>query len=67
MDSSDLRTDKQHRAVLLILLAASERALEALHVADNPVDETFTTDLERLIARTKQELEALKGESTDAA
>ena len=54
---------RQQRAVLLILLTTCERALEALHVADNPVDTEFVTDIERLIARTRQEIEALTAES----
>jgi hypothetical protein len=45
--------------MLVILLAASERALEAFQAADNPVDEEFVTDLERIIERTKRELVAL--------
>jgi hypothetical protein len=43
--------------MLIILLAACERALEAFQAADNPVDAEFVFDLERIIARTKQELE----------
>ena len=49
----------KHRATLMILLATCERALEAFQVADNPVDETFVEDLERVIVRTRRELEAL--------
>lgn len=49
----------QHRALLLILLAASERALEAFQAADNPVDEEFVGDLERIVARTRAELDAI--------
>lgn len=49
---------KQRRATLLILLAASERALEAFQAADNALDEDFVADLERIIARTRRELEA---------
>jgi hypothetical protein len=50
---------KQQRAVLLILLATSERALEAFQVADNVIDETFVEDLERIIARTQKEIHEL--------
>ena len=52
-------TIKQQRALLVILLATCERALEAFTAADNPVDESFVTDLERVAARTRQEIEAL--------
>ena len=53
-------TVKQQRAVLLILLATCERALEAFQAADNVIDEGFVGDLERIILRTRRELEALK-------
>lgn len=49
---------KQQRAMLLILLAACERALEAFQVADNDLDEDFVADLERITLRTRRELEA---------
>ena len=45
--------------MLRILLAASERALEAFQAADNPSDSDFVSDLERIVARTREELEAL--------
>jgi hypothetical protein len=57
--SPDDQTIKQQRAVLMILIATCERALEALQVAENPVDETFVKDLERVISRSKDELRAL--------
>ena len=41
---------------------ASERALEAFQATDNPVDEEFVTDLQRIIERTRREIEALTGE-----
>jgi len=43
----------------VILLATCERALEAFTAADNPLDESFVTDLERIVTRTEQEIEAL--------
>lgn len=52
-------TIKQQRALLVILLATCERALEAFTAADNPLDESFVTDLERIVTRTEQEIEAL--------
>jgi hypothetical protein len=48
------QTIKQQRAVLVILLATCERALEAFNAADNPLDEAFVTDLERIATRTRQ-------------
>lgn len=53
------QTLKQQRAVLVILLATSERALEAFEVAENVSDETFVEDLERIMARTRREIDAL--------
>lgn len=53
------RTVKQQRALLVILLATCERAHEAFAAAENPMDDSFVLDLERIIARTRQELDAL--------
>ncbi len=53
------RTITQQRAVLLILLATCERALEAFQVAENLADESFVEDLERIVERTRRELDAL--------
>ncbi len=44
--------------MLLILLATCERSLEAFQAADNQIDEEFVVDLERIMARTRRELEA---------
>ena len=52
--------------MLRILLAASERALEAFQAADNPDDSDFVADLERIVSRTRAELASL-GEAVDAA
>ncbi len=46
--------------MLRILLATSERALQAFQAAGNPVDREFVADLERIIDRTRAELAALK-------
>jgi hypothetical protein len=56
----DAHTIKQQRAILTILLATCQRALEAFQAADNVADESFVDDLERIIARTKVELDALR-------
>ena len=50
---------QSQRAILVILLATSEKALEALQAADNPVDEEFLADLERITERTRRELSAI--------
>jgi hypothetical protein len=56
---------KQQRAMLLILLAACERALEAFQVADNALDEDFVADLERITLRTRRELEAFASKAAE--
>ena len=44
--------------MLAILLATCEKALEAFQAADNPLDEEFVRDLERVMARTRGQLVA---------
>ena len=46
--------------MLTILLATCETALDTLKAADNPVDSQLVVDLERVVVRTRKELEALK-------
>jgi hypothetical protein len=46
-------------AMLTILLATCETALQAFKAADNPVDAELIADLERMVERTRAELEAL--------
>lgn len=46
-------------AILNILIAAIEVALDAFRAADNPIDEELVTDLERVLQRSRQELAAL--------
>ena len=46
-------------AILNILIAAIEVALDAFRAADNPVDEELIADLERVLHRSRQELAAL--------
>jgi hypothetical protein len=60
-------TLRKQRAVLLILLATCERALEAFQVADNVADDQFVVELEHVIARTKRELQALNERSAAQA
>ena len=45
--------------MLAILLATCETALQAFTAVDNLVDVGLVTDLEKMVARTRQELEAL--------
>jgi hypothetical protein len=55
----ELRTDSQEKALLTILIATGEKAIEAFQASGNPVDADFLTDLERIIERSRTELEAL--------
>jgi len=50
-------------AILKILIAASETALDAFRAADNPVDEEFVRDLERVLRRSREELDALNAKA----
>jgi hypothetical protein len=49
---------QQHVAMLRILLATCETALDAFHAADNPLDAKFVEELQRITDRTRQELAA---------
>ena len=58
--------DRREIALLGILIATGEKALEAFHASNNPVDETFVADLERIMQRSREELAALTAETRDA-
>ncbi|HEX5467426.1 MAG TPA: hypothetical protein VFW80_00100 [Gaiellaceae bacterium] len=47
-------------ALLGILIACGEKAIEAFQASDNPVDADFLKDLERIIQRSRDELVALR-------
>ena len=51
---------------MLILIATCERALEAFQAADNQIDEEFVADLERIMIRTRSELEAFAAKTREA-
>ncbi len=53
-------SDRQEIALLTILIACGEKAIEAFRASDNPVDVDFLADLERIIARSRGELVALR-------
>ena len=53
------RSDRQEIALLTILIACGEKAIEAFQASDNPVDMDFLADLERVIERSRNELVAL--------
>lgn len=50
----------QQRNILLILLATGERALEVFRAADDPIDTEFVVELERIVERTRDELEQFR-------
>jgi hypothetical protein len=54
-----MRTERQETALLRILIACGEKALEAFDASDNPVDRSFVVELERVVARSRDELAAL--------
>jgi len=56
-----MATETQEIALLRILIASGEKAIEAFQASANPVDVEFLTDLERIITRSREELSALSG------
>jgi hypothetical protein len=56
----EARSDRQEIALLTILVACGEKAIEAFQASDNPVDVDFLADLERVIERSRNELVALR-------
>ena len=48
--------------MLKILYGASAAALDAFRAADNPVDTQLVADLEKMVERTRLEIERLAGE-----
>ena len=51
--------------MLRILSSASATALDAFRAADNPVDEELLADLERMVERTRGEIERLAARLTN--
>ena len=47
-------------ALLAILIACGEKAIEAFQASDNSVDADFLAELERVIERSRNELVALR-------
>jgi hypothetical protein len=45
--------------MLRILLATCETALNAFRAADNPIDEEFVAELQRITERARRELAAI--------
>ena len=55
------RTEKEEVALLKILIAAGERAIDAFQASANIKDAQLLTDVERVIKRSRAELAALTG------
>ena len=60
-------TTQSQIALLRILIATGDRALDAFQAADNPLDTNFVADLERIVERSKDELLALRQKQDAAA
>lgn len=58
---------KQQISMLRILHAACATALDAFHAADNPIDVQLVDDLEKMVERTRLELERLASPSAETA
>jgi hypothetical protein len=56
----------QHLSMLRILYGASAAALDAFRAPDNPVDRELVGDLERMVARTRAEIDRLGRSSGDS-
>ena len=54
---------EQHLAMLRILYGACSAALDAFRAADNPIDDELVAELERMVERTRLELERLAAEA----
>ena len=59
-----MRTETQEIALLRILIATGDKALEAFAESENPVDADFVAELERIVARSREELAALTERSS---
>ena len=58
---------RQQVSMLRILHAACSTALDAFHAADNPVDGQLVADLEKMVERTRLELERRVNPSAETA
>lgn len=52
--------DLQTRSMLILLLATCEQTLVTLQAAHNEVDSELIADLNRMVERTRAELESLQ-------
>jgi len=59
--------DRREVALLTILIACGDKAIEAFQASANPVDEDFVAELERIIERSRQELAVLQKRKMELA
>jgi len=50
---------QRQAALLRILIGTGEKAIDAFQASANPTDEEFLVELERVIQRSRDELEAM--------
>jgi hypothetical protein len=58
-DRDPSQKNSQAKALLTILIATGEKAIEAFRASANPVDADFLMELERIIGRSRKELDLL--------
>ena len=58
-ESTAVPSEKQEIALLRILIAAGDRAIQAFQASANIEDEQLLADLERVVARSRDELARL--------
>jgi hypothetical protein len=56
--------EHQEIALLRILIACGEKAIEAFHASNNLRDAELLSDLERVVARSRDELAVLSNSGT---
>jgi hypothetical protein len=59
VDGTKMPGQSKEAAMLTILLATCETALQAFQAAENPIDSDLLADLKRMVERTRAELETL--------
>jgi hypothetical protein len=62
-----MRTETQEIALLRILIACGEKAIEAFQASDNIQDRQLLADLERVVERSRNELAVLLAEADEPA
>jgi hypothetical protein len=53
-------TERREGTMLMMLIAVGEKTLEEFEASNNPEDSDFVADLERIVARSRNQLAALE-------